>query len=177
MAMKENDELGATLRDLAKDSCVALFEAYRVPLERSTRDWGEIESRMLCGVLGFVGSGVRGTTVLAGTEASIAASCPSGGRLRDWVGELTNQLGGRLKSKLLARQAEVALATPIVLSGVQLKPLIRSNDHRPLVLEMKGSGDQAGGAVMVWVEVESDDRFQLGPEKPAAKFDGEILLF
>lgn len=173
--MKEDQDLSSTLRGLATNSCVELFNAYQVSLERSDRAWAELDQRMLCGVLGFVGRGVRGTCLLAGTEIPIAKSCPRGGRLRDWVGELTNQLGGRMKSQFLARGVEVALATPIVLSGVQLKPLTRNGARPPIVLQT--AVDDDAGHVMVWIEAESDERFALGPEKKVQNNDGEILLF
>jgi hypothetical protein len=173
--MKEDHELSAKLRDLATDSCVDLFRAYQVSLDRSVAEWSDLHDRMLCGVLGFVGRGVRGTCLLAGTETPIAKSCPRGGRLRDWVGELTNQLGGRVKSQFIARGVEIALATPIVLSGVQLKPLTGDGIRRPIVLQTPSNDDT--GHVMVWIEAESDERFALGPEKEVESNDGEILLF
>ena len=175
--MKEDQELSAKLLDLATLSCIDLFGAYDVSLERSASEWSELNERTLCGVLGFVGRGVRGTCLLASTEKPVADSCPDGGRLRDWVGELTNQLGGRLKSQFLAREVEVALATPIVLSGVQVKPLTRGPDHRPIALATRAGDDGTRGHVLVWIEAECNEHFQLGPEKQVENRDGEILLF
>merc|ERR1712146_853533 len=38
----------------------------------------------------------------------------------DWIGELANQLLGRLKNKLLSWNVEVALSTPVLVHGAQL---------------------------------------------------------
>ena len=91
--------------------------------------------------------------------------------MRDWVGELTNQLVGRLKSKLLARGIEIALTTPIVLSGVRLKPLPRGR-LEPAVMHAKS------GPILIWTEVESDADFAFGAEQPGLTgHEGAVLLF
>jgi hypothetical protein len=62
-----------------------------------------------------------------------------------------------------------------MLSGVQLKPLTRSGDRPPIVLQTREDGDL--GHVMVWIEAESDERFVLGPAEKVDSSHGEILLF
>ena len=169
--IKENEELGARVRELSAQACIELFDAYDVPLERTGEKFIQNDERMLCGVIGFVGRGVRGTCLLAGNEPPLSRSCPEGGRVRDWVGELANQLAGRLKSKFLARNVEVALTTPVVLSGVRLQPLPRGN-HEPIILR------SLDGQVMVWVEVESEPSFQLSDsEQGTMRGEGEVVLF
>jgi hypothetical protein len=127
---------------------------------------------LLSGVIGFVGPEVRGTCLLVGSRKPIEQSSPGKGRTRDWVGELTNQLVGRLKSKFVRRGLDVALTTPVVLSGVRLRPLPRTDQLEPRVFSAQS------GAVMVWVEVEAGLGLTLGStELDAAADEGDVLLF
>ena len=65
--------------------------------------WGESDEVMFSGVMGFVGDSVRGTCLLAAPQGTVQAAAPKDAGARDWVGELANQLVGRLKAKLMAR--------------------------------------------------------------------------
>jgi len=169
--MIEDFALTRQVATLAREACEELFEAYGVALEPASEQRGTA-THMLCGVIGFVGTGIRGSCMLVGHDAPILASCPEGGGCRDWIGELTNQLAGRVKSKFLAFGVEVQLSTPVGLSGVALRPLPRS--------ELGPSCYHAhGGDVVVWVEVDSEPAFVLGfTETPTARrAEGEVVLF
>lgn len=169
--MHDDDQISERIATLAASACIELFAAYEVTLGPSAKSWGSSEDRLLCGVVGFVGRRLRGTALLAGARAPIDASCPDGGRLRDWVGELANQLAGRLKTKFLARGVEVALTTPIVLSGVRLEPLPRGS-LEPTVFSCPQ------GEIMVWAEVETGDDFKFGSERPSTHGgEGDVFLF
>jgi len=168
--MIEDLELTAQVAAMASEACEELFAAYGVSLATGAqRTTGE---HMLCGVIGFVGTGIRGSCMLLGHDAPILASCPEGGGCRDWIGELTNQLAGRVKSKFLAYGVEVQLSTPVGFSGVALRPLHRSQVG-PACYHAHG------GDIIVWVEVDSEPAFVLGPsETPAARrSEGEVVLF
>ena len=83
------------------------------------------------------------------------------------------KVGGRAGMKFLNVGIEVALSTPIGLSGVALRPLPR-HDIRPARFEAHG------GQVIVWVEVESDQSFVFGSSdvaETARRLEGEIVLF
>ena len=169
--LTENEKITEEVGSLAARACTELFDAYGVRLESSNNRWGESNVRLLCGVIGFVGSRVRGTCLLAGSEPPLTESCPTQGKLRDWVGELANQLAGRLKTKFLDRGVEVALTTPIVLSGVRLEPLPRGR-LKPRVFSARA------GDVMVWVEMEATPDFKFGSEHPGRHGgEGDVLLF
>src|SRR6476661_1047717 len=99
----ENQELAARVGELAAQSCEDLLRAYGVEISRSASDSHDSDERLYCGVVGFVGRELRGTCLLLTDEAPLTASRPASGSLRDWVGELANQLVGRLKSKCLSR--------------------------------------------------------------------------
>jgi CheY-specific phosphatase CheX len=169
--LSESETVSATMGELAASACAELFDAYGVKLERSPAVWNESEERRLCGVIGFVGRRVRGTCLLAANYEPLEESCPPEGRVRDWIGELANQLLGRLKSKLLTRGLEVALTTPIVIAGVKLEPLPRGN-LEPIVFRA------TKGNVLVWVEVEAEAGLEIGAESVArVGGEGDILLF
>jgi len=65
---------------------------------------------------------IRGTLMLATTRSPIE-KLAAGGPIRDWVAELTNQLAGRIKHKLLARGVDILISTPLILRGEHLAPL------------------------------------------------------
>ena len=169
--MIEDPELTREVAAMARAACEELFEAYGVALAPVEQQQGSAK-HMLCGVIGFVGTGIRGSCMLVGHDAPILASCPEGGGSRDWIGELTNQLAGRIKAKFLGYGVEVQLSTPVGLSGVALRPLPRT--------ELGPTCYQAhGGEVVVWVEVDADPAFAMGQtDTPTARrAEGEVVLF
>jgi hypothetical protein len=170
--MDKGIHLTKQVATMTAEACRELFSAYGVALEPTPREFEAGTERMLCGVIGFVGSGVRGSCVLAGHDSPIMASCPEGGSIRDWIGELTNQLAGRLKSRFLKHDVEIGLSTPVALSGVSLLPLPRS----PLKPSWFSAHE---GAVLVWVEVDADAQFGLSKVEASESThsEGDILLF
>jgi hypothetical protein len=172
VTIRDDEQTELRVAELGANVCVDLFAAYGVSLVPGSYPWATSDERLLSGVIGFVGQGIRGTCLLAGNEAVLAASCPEAGRLRDWVGELANQLAGRLKIKLSAFGVDTWLTTPIVVSGVRLEPLPRGK-LEPTVFVV------AEGPVMVWVEVELDHGFALVEPQAEMPFsgEGEVHLF
>jgi hypothetical protein len=170
--MTENDTLAAQVGDLCAEACAELFAAYGVTLGPAGNGLTQSDAIVVSGVMGFVGARLRGTCLLASTDGPIAASCPANGSNRDWMGELTNQLVGRLKTKLLSRGVEVALTTPIVLSGARVQPVPRG----PLLPSVFKSET---GEVLVWVEAESARDVTLAAAHPSSDTGGEgdILFF
>jgi CheY-specific phosphatase CheX len=166
----ERSETTRAIQALAGQSCIELLQAYNVPLTPIAEGWTESDEVMFSGVMGFVGDSVRGTCLLAAPQGTVEAAAPKDAGARDWVGELANQLVGRLKAKLMARGATIALSTPVVLRGVRLSPLPRT-DVEPVVF------DSPAGKVLVWLEVEIDDHFQLGEERALTASEGELLVF
>lgn len=165
----ERSETTRAIQGLAGSACIELMNAYGVEL-RPTQGWAESDEVMYSGVMGFVGESVRGTCLLAAPHGTVLAAAPQAASARDWVGELANQLVGRLKAKLMARGATIALSTPVVLRGVKLSPLPRT-DVDPVVFE------STAGKVLVWLEVEIENDFQLGEERALSAAEGELLVF
>lgn len=161
--------LTQSIQALVGDACVDLLRAYQLEL-RAGSTWQETDEPLYSGVMSFVGDTLRGTCLLAAPEAVVLAAAPPGAGARDWVGELANQLVGRLKAKLLARGASIALSTPVVLRGVRLCPLPRSGAE-PMAFE------SSRGRLLVWVEVEARDEVDLREQHAPVAAEGELLVF
>lgn len=172
LTMNENPDLTRRASAMAASACIDLFAAYDVHLDPSTHDIESDDTPMICGMVGFVGRRIRGTCMLAAHINPVARTCPAGGQVRDWMAELTNQLGGRLKSEFLGRNLELGLSTPMALTGVRVRPLPRGSS-KPIAL------DTEDGAVLVWVEVETTAEFRLGRpgEGQMCRSGGAVLLF
>jgi len=168
---ERDDQFASHVADLTADCCIELFSAYGVTLNPSAAGFIESEEVLLSGVIGFIGPELRGTCLLVSNRSPIELSSPRKHHTRDWVGELTNQLVGRLKRKFLGFGLEVALTTPVVLSGLHLRPIPR-RELSPRVFSTES------GSIMVWVEVETDPGFELGPAlADQSSEEGDVLVF
>lgn len=168
---ERDDQLAAHVSELTAGCCIELFAAYGVTLSPSTADFIESDELLLSGVIGFVGPELRGTCLLVSNRLPIEISSPRKHHTRDWVGELTNQLVGRLKRKFLGFGLEVVLTTPVVLSGMHLRPIPR-RELSPRVFSTDS------GSIMVWVEVEADPKFEFGPAiSDQSSEEGDVLVF
>ncbi|HEX5656854.1 MAG TPA: chemotaxis protein CheX [Polyangiales bacterium] len=170
MEHPSNDDTQALVYALAEQACMSLFEAYGVPLQSEPRDVMPGGEGALTGIIGFTGIGITGMVLLAASEAPLRASNPTDGPLRDWMAELSNQLAGRLKHKLLAQGAEVYITTPIVLRATRIEPLPR----KPLRPCSFRGGE---GSLALWVEVDTTPQFVLSPPDELPVAEGETLLF
>jgi CheY-specific phosphatase CheX len=88
------------------------------------------------------------------------------------VGELTNQLIGRIKNRLLRRGVEVYITTPVVLRGRQLA--LDADGAIPTPMFFAG----ARGGVAVWIDTDADGEvtFCDDVELDVAE-EGSALLF
>jgi CheY-specific phosphatase CheX len=172
------------LEQLTAAACQELFARYGVAVQRaSDSDEPLSPDFLLCSVIGFSGRDVRGTLVLALTEtlpglSNPVAAGPGGPAVqdptqRDWVGELSNQLLGRVKIELLRYGVEIYLNLPAVLRGRHLAPLPRT-ELKPLKFTLQG------GAVAVWLEVETRPGFRIaldGAADHSGPGAGDTLMF
>jgi len=167
----QDSDIELKIAALGASACIDLFGAYGLTLELGQTARMQTSERLLSGSIGFVGRRLRGSCLLAAGEKPLSLTCPEkDGALRDWVGELTNQFVGRLKTKLLSRDIEVFVTTPIVLAGVHIEPLPRSR-MEPFVFK------SSAGEVMAWIEVETEEAFVFGSERPTESgIEGDILV-
>ena len=109
---------------LYREACLELFRAYGVaarPVDRpSWRSRQSIASAIV--LLGITSDVLTLNSVLTVEATLLAATYPASGftttdDLEDWCRELSNQLGGRLKSKLLRLGCQVMLGLATVIRG------------------------------------------------------------
>jgi len=167
---------------VASVACQELFGRYGVAVQRAEETAAPVSPDfLLCSVIGFTGRDVRGSLVLALTEELSGLSNPVSGigpipsdrmTQRDWVGELSNQLLGRIKIELLKCGVEIYLNLPAILLGQHLAPLPRAQ-LKPLKFSL------SNGAAAVWVEVEARPGFKIDTAKAAehGPSAGDTLLF
>jgi len=161
----------------AIESAVGLFQAYRVSLEcADATERAVMPDVSLCGVVGFVGEQVSGALVLAATPEALACSNPTTASSRDWMGELSNQLFGRIRNRLLRRGLELIGTPPTVVRGQHLEALTSSRECRPIVLR-----SPSGGKVCVWMNCVPKDGLPISLSISDADRDvaseGSVLLF
>jgi hypothetical protein len=166
----------APLDDLLFDCCQEMFASYELVVEpRPREEFPPRERLSFCSVMGFGGKQMRGALVLASTKEPLEqTNVGDAESQRDLVCELSNQLMGRIKNRLLSWGAEVHLATPAGLSGNNLS-LWPAKLRAPQVFKA------ADGHICVWIDFEYLDGFEL-PTTPSATMEaaipeGEALLF
>lgn len=137
----------------------------------------------LAGIVGFVGD-LSGTLLVCTSPAVIAGCHPLRDRQAeltermqlDWIGELANQLMGRVKIRLSRHGVELRLSPPISLAGERIRHV--TTPGRTL-----RAGFRAGSERMdVWVDAElremitSEEAF-LEEDREAEGNEGELIFF
>lgn len=132
-------------------------------------------------VIGFMGDGVRGSLGLGISlelmqSAAAAARTASDAKLDldDWLGEMANQLLGRLKNRLLTFGPAVGLALPMVLRGLQIEFVPDTAD----VWTYPFHAD--AGSLCIWLDVRLSPEVELtetaDPEL-SAPAEGDLVVF
>jgi CheY-specific phosphatase CheX len=173
--MSKNQDI---LEGLVVECCEALFAHYGVDLTfapDTSRAEVWDEDLALAGIIGFTADELRGSLVLAMGRAPLEAVDAEAARHRDWIQELSNQLLGRVKNRLLGYGVDLKMTTPLSMRGVRLTLEGSSEDSAPLLFRTA-----AGGAVCVMVDEEVKPGFEFekaeGAED-ACPEEGELLLF
>jgi hypothetical protein len=115
---------------IVQGSTVDLFEAYEVAVAPRVRTKGSARRRQsseYTGVVSFNGKGSRGTLMLDIPMAVLTQLKTGPGvsiQTMDWLRELTNQLAGRIKNRLLRFQYDLQAGLPTVFDRRML-------EHRP----------------------------------------------
>lgn len=157
--------------DMGREACRELFESYGVSIAHTSEPLSERFG--CCGVIGFTSDNLRGSIIIAASNEILQRSYPIPGAPPqcDWLGELANQMLGRLKHKLLSHGVEIALATPIVLQGYEIQPLFGGAHF----CEHFSSG---AGAVRLWLDLDAEPGFALCEEMATSNAaEGDLLLF
>jgi CheY-specific phosphatase CheX len=142
-----------------------LFEAYGAPVAPTAAPQttsADEECSEMAGVIGFCAEQLRGTVVVTTTEKVVLSTLPRGvstPESSDWLGELSNQLLGRLKNQLGDFGIILQVSTPVVLLGPKLRVFGSSLDGvRVYKFQLAASASQP---VTVMVELRAKDDLML----------------
>lgn len=164
------------LHQLLDASTSDLFAAYDVPVERRGFDPDLERSDVhYAGIIGFTGEAMRGTLLLIPSDAvATAAGAPANpAGQRDWIGELANQLLGRLKTRLLRHGIEVTITTPLVVHGRYIAP-VPTSDSVPFPLAYHSPH----GIIHVWIDADLAPGLELVEEHGKSLLsEGELMMF
>ena len=85
------------------------------------------DKAVLAAAIGFTGRQARGSLALTLPKALALETAPLEALeelvLSDWVGEMANQLLGRLKNRLIPHGVDIRLSTPTIVEGRQVRIL------------------------------------------------------
>jgi len=95
--------------------------------------------------------------------------------LEDWISELSNQLIGRVKSKLSAQEGELKLGLPVTYYGEDHSELMQQDEKIALYFNLEGEVCACYLSVEVLVEGEVLANYFLQEEEDAIR--GELELF
>jgi Chemotaxis phosphatase CheX len=163
---------------IVQGSTVDLFEIYGVAVAPRARSKGTAGLRLsseFVGTVRFSGKGGRGTLMLD-VPSTVIAQMSVAPQLdlqtRDWIRELTNQLSGRIKNRLLRFQYELQLGLPSALER-------RLFEHRTQLSE---SATLYGfrtlrGEVQVIVEGTIDESTFAYSGEIAVPGEGDVIIF
>jgi chemotaxis protein CheX len=186
------------LARLAPEAVSEVFASYAIALSRVPL----VESRMtsipplsaagrsgeatVAGFIGFSAPAVRGAVLLASTFNVIARARPPEARkrvlssssssdwilVRDWAGELVNQVLGRVKNRMRAVGLTFEVSAPAALSGQALsfaKP--KSEQTRPMLF------DAHPDRVWFWLDAQWSSEVEPVVPPGRQRKEGEVILF
>jgi CheY-specific phosphatase CheX len=159
-----------------------LFRDYGLEIWAARADDTAAQSYQIAGVMGFVGD-FCGTLLLGTSQELLSASHPlralgrdiNEGMQLDWVGELANQLMGRLKVRLGSNGIQLRFSTPISLTGDRIRHIAAAGRTQ------RSAFRSNVGPLSVWVDgvlheaVESREAFFSDEESEAT--EGAVTLF
>ncbi|MEL6349881.1 MAG: chemotaxis protein CheX [Myxococcota bacterium] len=163
------------LGELIAASSHALFGDYDVSLETLPPD--ESPEHGAIAILGFNSDRLRGAIGLAMDHAALIHSTLQVGLFEedcyDWLGELSNQLLGRLKSRLFQFEVNLHMASPVVLRGLRFQ--FGDQESETFLRQSYRCG---GGAMSVWLDITAQPGLILVPVNnpdPADATDGALV--
>ena len=167
--------------DILREAVEAFLVDHAVPLEAGVE---EVETARrieleLGSKIGFVGDHARGTLVLSPSSDVLERSHPVDANalddhadgMEDWVGEMANQVFGRVKNRLLAHGVEMLCDTPMAVSGK-----LRIGGPRRAATRVDFEG--AHGSLAVWLDMQVDDDLVLQEvSSQEVRAEGDVVLF
>ncbi len=162
-------------------SAVELFASHGVAVKESAYRAEGIEEPF-ASTIGFTSAHILGVLVLTVSRELAERSLPENLRapglpeaiIADWAGELSNQMLGRLKNRFYAAGVEIALSTPTVFAGKELRHFAHPS---PLFRSLFFEGP---GSLLVEFQADYGGDFELGEEDEGGNEgppEGEVLFF
>lgn len=157
-----------------REAAQELLEHYNVEIDNSNPRSSVIE---LVATLGFGADGVAGAIALCTSMrcARYLVKTIEGRNEHDWLGELANQLLGRLKRRCRSHGVTFAIGVPVLFTGERIT-MARSLDlNRSLQLVFQ----TPEGILEAWLDFKTSANLEFFPDpvKNDAPSEGEILLF
>jgi hypothetical protein len=172
-AMNAND-IEQLFSTFAFEATVSLFDAYDVKLEPTTlENYRKNPQLDLISIGRFVGPSISGCIILGATREPVENADPHAVSARDWIGELANQLLGRIKNKALRQGIQFSIVPPAVVSGRHLTPVTSRDEFRPFVFT------SAHGTVCIWSEIETTRDIEIDHALADSDIphEGDLILF
>jgi len=170
-----------TLDKVICESLIGLFAGNGVVLDATAQN-AEALDYTLAASIGFAGESIRGMLVLTADRPLVSASLPpevqsrvpTDASLCDWIGELANQLLGRIKNRLLRYGVDFEMSIPSVVQGRNLKRALPDGS-----LSRKMAFTHASGTVSLCFEARAENLAKMLAETPALESltEGEVMLF
>lgn len=186
------------LERLAPEACVEVFASYGVALTRLPASQSRVGSipplgavagsaaLTVAGFIGFSGSHVRGSVLVATTFNVVARARPSPLHvrslssnsssdwilIRDWATELVNQVMGRIKNRLHPLNFPLNASTPAALSG---KALNFAKPQSPLTRAILF--DARPDKVWFWFDAVWTSEVAPTPGQSGGVKEGDVILF
>lgn len=160
------------LKPVLSEAVRGVFAAYGAETEPCD---DRTEQHDMVAVLGFSDPSVRGGLALSMPTALARALVPGlDVSDEDWVGELGNQVLGRVRNQLLRYDLDLGLGTPVVISAVGIT-IASLRDSTPLHVPFR-SGEHVFG---VFLETRFEDGFEFGTPSldRVAADEGSMMFF
>jgi len=177
-----NETSLSRIDDFLEAASRELFLSCGIGLERAAAESARLDIPFAA-TIGFTSGEIHGFLVITLGRDLAARSLPGSLRSRaaddeivaDWTGELSNQLLGRLKNRFHDVGVELALSTPVIFAGMNLRhfpcdaPLCRGLAFR----------DGSGGAVLVELQANYVEGFEIGEGGRSGQVpdEGDVTLF
>jgi CheY-specific phosphatase CheX len=144
---------------------------------------GHADEDDLAAVIGFTSEHLCGNLLLRAQESFVerTRSQLMGGRASthaercDWVAELSNQLLGRIKNKLISRGVSIAMTTPSVIEGRSISISRPPSTEKHLRFHLK----TGTGPLWAWLDLEAQPTLALLACDTADDVvsEGDVLMF
>lgn len=177
-------DIWSKFQPLIVECATSLFASCGVALSYDGEtDGAAVDGEGMASFVGFTGDRIRGSLLLSTCPVLVARSHPSdlsacpepALELADWIGELANQLLGRIKNKVRVHGIDFSVSTPVSLAGQELRSgPAHIDDSR--FLRFRGGGAELH--VQFSATLAPDFAFQYPPaaavEEPQ---EGDLMLF